>query len=91
MTRRKIDFTVFASAYYLMNPFPDNWESLSDEDLADLIQENVVEKYQDLGIPYIFYEITDLAGEFSYMYDLGYTDALKEKDASVEIPTELRA
>ena len=85
MTRRNIDFTVFASAYYLMNPFPDNWEALSDEVLADLIQENVVEKYENLGVPYIFHEIQDLAEEFKYMYELGY------KDASVEIPTELGA
>lgn len=86
MTRRKIDFTVFASAYYLINPFPDDWESLSDEELAELIKTNVVEKYQDLGIPYVFYEITDLASELSYMHDLGYVDALKEKDAGALNP-----
>jgi hypothetical protein len=80
MTRRKLDSTVFASAYYLMNPFPDDWEQLSDEALADFIQENVVEKYENLSTASIFYEITDLASELSYMYDLGYTDALKEKE-----------
>ena len=60
------DALIWASAVYLVTPFPDTYEEMTDEDFDTFIEGNSLEEHEGAPAQYIFQRIEDLASYLLY-------------------------